>query len=125
MDGFRPSPSLASERVFPRITQRLSRPLLGPLDLLVEFATLGEYGLDEGGRPLALAVVTQPRSTGATDRPAGSALEPPPAGPTEQPPGRSPEPPGERLTAGLERARGGCTTPPPAIRCRRGAPALP
>lgn len=40
--------------MFPRLGQRLSTAVLDGLDLAVEFTTLGEYGLAEDGRPLAL-----------------------------------------------------------------------
>jgi hypothetical protein len=34
---------------------RLRRQLLARADLLLELSTLGEYGIDEDGRPMALA----------------------------------------------------------------------
>ena len=37
--------------MFPRMKQRLGSALLDNLDLLVEFSTLGEYRLDDGGAP--------------------------------------------------------------------------
>ena len=40
--------------MFPRLKQRLGTAALERLDVLVELSTLGEYGLAEDGRPLAL-----------------------------------------------------------------------
>jgi hypothetical protein len=41
--------------VFPRLRQRICTATLDRLDVLIELSTLGEYGLGEDGRPLALA----------------------------------------------------------------------
>ena len=41
--------------MFPRLKQRLGTGVLARLDVLVELSTLGEYGVSEDGRPLALA----------------------------------------------------------------------
>jgi hypothetical protein len=43
---FRPAPSLTSRAMSP-ITKRLVARLMDGLDLLIDFATLGEYGLEE------------------------------------------------------------------------------
>ena len=40
--------------MFPRLRQGLGTGVLARLDLLIEFSTLGEYGLSEAGRPLAI-----------------------------------------------------------------------
>lgn len=42
------------EHMFPRIRTRISPALLGRVDRLVELSTLGGYGVDEGGRLMAL-----------------------------------------------------------------------
>ncbi len=51
---FRPCRCVAYEHMFPRLGQRLSTAVLDGLDVAVELTTLGEYGLAEDGRPLAL-----------------------------------------------------------------------
>lgn len=43
--------------MFPRLRQRFGSALLPRLDVVVEFSTLGEYGIDEQGRPLLLEAV--------------------------------------------------------------------
>jgi hypothetical protein len=43
------------EHVFPRLRHRIGTAALDRLDVLIELSTLGEYGLGEDGRPLALA----------------------------------------------------------------------
>ena len=41
--------------MFPRLRHRIGTAALDRLDVLIELSTLGEYGLGEDGRPLALA----------------------------------------------------------------------
>lgn len=43
--------------MFPRLRQRFGSALLPRLDVVVELSTLGEYGIDEQGRPLLLEAV--------------------------------------------------------------------
>jgi hypothetical protein len=40
--------------MFPRLRTRIAPGLLGRIDQLVELSTLGGYGVDEGGRLMAL-----------------------------------------------------------------------
>jgi len=44
--------------MFPSLRDRLGTVLLSRLDLLLEFTTLGELGLDSHGRPVTLVVET-------------------------------------------------------------------
>lgn len=51
--------------MFPRLRNRLAPALLQRLDVLVELSTLGEYGIDESGRPMPLPFETPPAPAGA------------------------------------------------------------
>lgn len=47
-------PAYLYEHMFPRLKTRIAPGFLGRIDRLVEFSTLGGYGLDEAGHLMAL-----------------------------------------------------------------------
>lgn len=110
--------------MFPRIRQTV----LARADLFVELVTLGEYGLDEHGAPLAL------RAAGPELEPAGASLVPQPRGsrtPAGVSPSQRPQPADCASTPRLrDRRRDRCTlcagAPEPCLTARAaGAPTRP
>lgn len=78
------------EHMFPRVKKRLAARLLNRLDLIVEFSTLGEYGL--GTRTASdMPRAARPQSLAALAR-AGCSLERAAACPAKPPPSSSYEP---------------------------------